>query len=130
MLQRYIARIKLIHIKGILSKGDSMTNEEKLDFKKKYENNPVQFVEDFYNVKLLPYQKILLNCMLGLDKTKQYFFSRINTKKFIGEAAIEYSKKMKMDFQVWKPNGIEVYEKGELVRTVEYKGMRNQKSMK
>jgi hypothetical protein len=107
-----------------------MTDVELLKFKDKYQNNPVQFVEDFYGVKLLPYQKILLNCMIGIDKTKDYFFSRINSKKFIGEASIEYSKNMGMDFQVWTPNEIEVYEKGKLIRTVKYKGVRSKKSSK
>jgi len=29
-----------------------MTDQEKLNFKEKYQNNPVAFVEDYYNIKL------------------------------------------------------------------------------
>ena len=45
-----------------------MTDQDKLNFKKKYENNPVVFCEDFYNVKLYPYQKLFLNAIHSKDR--------------------------------------------------------------
>lgn len=98
-----------------------MTDQELLEFKEKYQNNPVAFAEDFYGVKLYHWQKTLLNMLNGIDNCKQYICNipyRYG-KKMIGEAQIEYMKVNKKDFQVWTTNGIEVYEKGILVRTIE-----------
>lgn len=104
---------------------DKMTDQEMLDFKdktenfkEKYKNNPVAFAEDFWNVKLLPFQKTMLNIWNGLEECKQYFSPFRNGKQMIAKAQFEYMKAMEMEFHVWKPEGIDVYEKGVLVRTI------------
>ena len=99
-----------------------MTDQEKLDFKEKYKNNPIAFIEDFYSIKLLPYQKVILNAINRIGNRQEYFIqSRINQKKWLANLQLEYMKVMKMDFQIWKPDGIEVYEKGVLVKTIKHK---------
>ena len=95
-----------------------MTDQDKLDFKEKYENNPVAFAEDFYNVKLLPYQKLLLNTIHTKDKIISFINGRMNQKLLMSNAQFEYMKLMEMNFEVWSSKGIDVYEKGVLVKTI------------
>lgn len=39
------------------------------DFKEYYKRNPDKFIEDFYpDMKLYPYQKLMLKIMCGIDK--------------------------------------------------------------
>lgn len=99
-----------------------MTDKEKLNFKEKYQNNPVAFVEDFYNVKLYPYQKEILNVIHTKDRIVSYFNGRMNQKLWLSNAQLEYMKMMEMNFEVWCKDGIDVYEKGVLVRTIKHKG--------
>lgn len=104
-----------------------MTNQEMLDFKDKaenfkdkYKNNPIAFAEDFCGVKLYPWQKVLLNTWNSIDHCKEYICNipYRNGKKMVRDTQFEYMKAMEMDFKVWKPEGIDVYEKGVLVRTI------------
>lgn len=46
-----------------------MIDQDKINFKEKYQDNPVAFCEDFYNVKLHSYQKVILN---NLEKGERY----------------------------------------------------------
>lgn len=98
-----------------------MTDKEKLAFKEKYENNPVAFCEDFLKVKLLPYQKLLLEAMNQKDKFVNFINSFRHGKKILWDIHIEYMKAMGMSFEVWKPEGIDVYENGELVKILKHK---------
>jgi len=98
-----------------------MIDQEQLTFKEKYKNNPVAFCEDFLNIKLLSYQKTILNVMNGIDKCKQYFNPYRHGKQMVLDMQVEYMKAMEMDFQVWKKNGIDVYKKGVLVKTMNHK---------
>lgn len=95
-----------------------MTDQEKLEFKDKYQNNPVAFVEDFYNVKLYPWQKVVLNAIHKKDKFVSFVGGRINQKKWLDNMKLEYMKTMEMNFEVWSTNGIDVYENGILVKTI------------
>ena len=98
-----------------------MTDQDKLNFKEKYENNPVAYCEDFYNVKLLPYQKLLLNAIHTKDKIISFINGRMNQKLLMSNAQLEYMKLMEMNFEVWSLKSIDVYEKGVLVRTIKHK---------
>jgi len=50
-----------------------MTDQDKLNFKKKYENNPVAFVEDMHpDIKLHTYQKAILNAIVLKEKTVSF----------------------------------------------------------
>lgn len=96
-----------------------MTDQDRLKFKEKYQHNPVAFVEDFCpDIKLHTYQKVFLNAILLKEKTVSFFNARINQKKLLSNMQIEYMKTMEMNFEVWSPKGIDVYEKGVLVRTI------------
>jgi len=98
-----------------------MTDQDKLNFKEKYQNNPVAFCEDIYNVKLYPYQKLMLNVIRTKDKIVSFISGRMNQKLLLSEMQLEYMKIMKMNFEVWCKDGIDVYEKGVLVRTIKHK---------
>jgi len=88
-------------------------------FKDYYDNNPVALVEDFNpNIKLLPYQKIILNAMMAKDKTYSFVNARINQKLWLSNMRLEWMKVFRRNFQVWSPDGIDVYEKGVLVEEV------------
>jgi len=100
-----------------------MNDQDKLNFKEKYQNNPVAFIEDMCpNIKLHEYQKALLN-LIHSNKYKTISFSnaRMNQKKWLENMRLEYMKAMKMNFQVWSPKGIDVYEGSILVKTVKSK---------
>jgi len=100
-----------------------MTDQDKLNFKEKYENNPVAFIEDMCpNIKLHEYQKVLLNLIHSNKyKTISFFNARMNQKLWLENMRLEYMKGMKMNFQVWSPKGIDVYEDGALVKTIKHK---------
>jgi hypothetical protein len=93
---------------------------EELELIKKYKDDPSAFCEDFFNVKLKPYQKIMLNAMSGINKKKEYINSRIQSKRMMSNMHIRWMKAMGMDFYVWRPEGIKVYEKGMLVKVVKH----------
>jgi len=95
-----------------------MTDQNKLEFKNKYENNPVAFVEDFYNVKLYSWQKAYLNALCIKDKVIEYFIPYRYGKTTLLKWQLEYMKVIGMYFNVWTKEGIEVYEKGVLVKIV------------
>ena len=84
-----------------------MTDQEKLNFKEKYQNNPVAFVEDYYNIKLYSQQKT-------------YFTPYRYGKAILQKGQLEYMKAMEMDFSLWTKNGIEVYEKGEFIKNIKH----------
>jgi len=102
-----------------------MIDQDKLkliNFKEKYQNNPVVFVEDFNpDIKLHTYQKAILNAILLKDKTISFFNARMNQKRRLENMRLEYMKAMEMNFEIWSPKGIDVYEKGVLVRTIRHK---------
>jgi len=88
-------------------------------FKDYYDNNPVALVEDFNpDIKLLPYQKIILNAMMAKEKAYSFINARMNQKLWLDNMKLEWMKVFRRDFQVWSPKGIDVYEKGVLVRTI------------
>ena len=100
-----------------------MTDQDKLNFKEYYQHNPVAFIEDFYpDTKLHAYQKVLLNAILLKEKTVSFFNARMNQKRWLENMRLEIMKKLEMNFQVWSPKGIDVYEKGILVRAIKHKG--------
>ena len=99
-----------------------MNDQEKLSFKEKYKNNPVAFVEDFCpDIKLHTYQKAMLNAIVAKENFISFFDGRKNQRQWIEKMRLEYMKAMEMDFEVWSSKGIDVYEKGVLVRTIEHK---------
>jgi len=98
-----------------------MTDQDKLNFKEKYQNNPVAFVKDFYNLKLYPYQKIVLNTLHTKDKIVSFINGCMNQKLLLSNVQLEYMKAREMNFEVWCKDGIEVYKKGILVRTIKHK---------
>ena len=88
-------------------------------FKDYYDNNPVALVEDFNpDIKLLPYQKIILNAMMAKEKAYSFINAHMNQKLWLDNMKLEWMKVFRRDFQVWSPKGIDVYEKGVLVRTI------------
>lgn len=97
-----------------------MTDQEKLNFKEKYKNNPVAFVEDFCpDIKLHIYQKAMLNAIHNNNyKTFSFINPRRNQRQWFENIRLEYMKAMEMDFEVWNLKSIDVYEKGVLVRTI------------
>jgi len=99
-----------------------MIDQDKLiNFKEKYQNNPVVFIEDFYpEVKLYEYQKEMLETMFRKDITYSYINYRINQKRWLVNMKLELMKTLEMNFQVWSPKGIDVYEKGVLVKTIKH----------
>jgi len=98
-----------------------MTDQEKLNFKEKYKNNPVAFIEDFYNVKLQSWQKLYLNTIIAKDKIVSYFTPYKYNKVILSKWRLEYMKFMKMNFNIWTKDGIEIYEKGILVKIIKHK---------
>jgi len=100
-----------------------MTGQDKLNFKEKYQNNPVAFVEDFLNVKLQSWQKLYLKTIIAKDKIVSYFTPYRYGKAILYKGQLEYMKAMEMDFQIWKTDGIDVYKKGVLVKTIKHKIM-------
>lgn len=98
-----------------------MTDQDKLKLIKKYRDNPVAFVEDFYpNIKLYTYQKVFLNTILLKNKTISLINSRMNQKLWLLNMQLDYMKTMEMNFQVWNKDGIDVYENGVLVKTIKH----------
>lgn len=96
-----------------------MEDQELLDFKNKYQNNPVAFVEDFYGIKLHAYQKQIVKTMLDFNNVKGLSFGGCNNmKQWVHDMWIEYAKAMEMSFQHWTKDGIEVYKKGVLVKII------------
>ena len=90
-----------------------MTDKNKLNFKEKYQNNPVTF-------KLYEYQKEMLKTMFTKDIVYSYINYHINQKRWLENMRLEIMKKLEMNFQVWSPKGIDVYEKGVLVKTIKH----------
>lgn len=89
----------------------------------KYKSNLVAFAEDFYGIKLYPYQKILLNTLNKVNNVKDFISNSFyknysHYKNMFKTTYIEYIKEEKMDFQIWKRDCIEIYEKGKLVKVI------------
>jgi len=93
-------------------------HDKYLEMQGYYKTNLTQFLEDCSGVKLHPHQKL----MLKLLNTKDKFicFSRFNGRKFVYETSIEMAKQLEMDFTVWKPECIEKYKKGKLVKVIKH----------
>lgn len=98
-----------------------MTNKEKLNFKEKYQNNPIAFIEKFYNVKLQSWQRLYLKTIIAKDKIVSYFTPYKYNKVILSKWRLEYMKFMKMNFNIWTKDGIEIYEKGILVKIIKHK---------
>ena len=98
-----------------------MTDQEKLNFKEKYQNNPIAFIEEFYNVKLHSWQKQILKTIIAKDKIVSYFTPYRYGKTILYKGQLEYMKTMEMDFNIWTKEGIEIYEKGVFIRKIEHK---------
>jgi len=103
-----------------------MNDQDNLSFKERYakfkdyyDNNPVALVEDFNpDIKLLPYQKVILNAMMAKDRTVSFIDARIAHKIWLANFRLELMKLMGMDFTVLSPSGRDDYEKGVLVEEV------------
>ena len=106
-----------------------MNDQDNLSFKERYakfkdyyDKIPVALVEDFNpNIKLLPYQKIILNAIVAKDKTVSFFNARMNQKLWLSNMGLEWMKTFRSNFEVWSPEGIDVYENGVLVKTLKHK---------
>lgn len=75
--------------------------------------NFIKFIEEYSGVKLTTHQKLYLKALLS--KEDIVINARNHYKKLINNLMIEYRKKMKMDFDLVTPEGIEQYRNGELV---------------
>jgi hypothetical protein len=64
----------------------------------------------------------MLNAIHTKDRVVSFFNARMNQKQWLENMKLEYMKAMEMNFELWSPKGIDVYEKGELVRTIKHKG--------
>jgi len=103
-----------------------MTDQDKLNFKEKYKNlkeyyqhDSVAFIEDTCpDIKLLPYQKTLLNTMMSKQKDFYYVNPYTAHKRWLANFRLELMKLMGMDFTVLSPSGRDDYKKGVLVKTV------------
>ena len=97
---------------------DSLSFKERYaKFKDYYDNNPVALVEDFNpDIKLLPYQKIILNAMMVKDKTVSFVNDYTSHKRWLANFRLELMKVMGMDFTVLSPSGSDDYENGVLVK--------------
>lgn len=96
-----------------------MTDTDKyINFVKQVEHDPVAFVEAFYpGLKLHDWQKAILIAMNTKDKLIRHFSTPYrNGKDILMKGQIEYMKSMEMDFNLITKDGIEVYEKGVLVK--------------
>jgi len=105
---------------------NTTTHEEDLEFqakiltmRDKYENNPLAWIKDYHpEIKLFPWQEALLKLMYAKNKIITYCNSYRNGKDIVMKMQIEHWKAMGYDFNLWTKNGIEVYEKGVLVRII------------
>lgn len=104
-----------------------MTDQEKLNFKEKYKNNPVAFCEDILNVKLHSWQKQFLEESFCKDKHVTHFNPHRHMKTFTHKLWLEYTKAMEMDFIIWNKEGIDIYEKGVLVKTIKHDNLKEDK---
>jgi len=96
-----------------------MTDQDKLNLIGKYRNNPVAYIEDVYpDIKLYPYQKVILNAMVAKEKTFSFINARMNQKLWLDNMKLEWMKIFKRNFQVLSSKGVDVYENGVLVRTI------------
>ena len=101
-----------------------MTDQDKLNFKEKYKNlkeyyqhDSVAFIEDTCpDIKLLPYQKTLLNTMMSKQKDFYYVNPYTAHKRWLANFRLELMKLMGMDFTVLSPSGRDDYEKGVVVK--------------
>lgn len=73
----------------------------------------IKFIEEYNGIKLTAYQKIYLKALLS--KEDIVINARSHYKKLVNNLMVEYRKKMKMDFDLVTPRGIEQYRNGELV---------------
>ena len=98
-----------------------MVNEKILEVIDKYKNDPIAFVEYFYDVKLYPYQKEMLKLLNTKERLINLYGSYRHGRDIVRKGQVEYMKFMEMDFDLWTKEGIEVYEKGILVKTLKHK---------
>lgn len=78
----------------------------------------IKFIEDYGGIELTTHQKIYLKALAY--KEDMIINARVGYKKLINNLMIEYSKKMKMDFDLVTRGGIERYRGGELVNVEKY----------
>jgi len=79
----------------------------KSNFKEKYQNDPIVFIEDFLNVKLQSWQKLYLKTIIAKDNIVSYFTPYRYGKVILYKGQLEYMKAMKMNFQIWNRDSIE-----------------------
>ena len=99
-----------------------MIDQEKLNLIEYYKHSPSAFCEDILKIKLLPYQKEILNSLLAKDKDFYYINPYTAHKRWLANFRLELMKLMGMDFTVLSPSGRDDYEKGVLVETLKHKG--------
>lgn len=105
---------------------DAMSDQERLEFqakllsmRDKYKDNPLAWIKDFHpEIKLYPWQEAFLKAMYVKDKVITYFNPYRYGKEIIHKMQVEHWKAMGYDFNLWTKNGLEVYEKGVLVKTI------------
>ena len=84
----------------------------------RYKKDPIAYIEEVLEIKLLEYQKTLLK---GMFEGKVIINSKFNGKKFIQDLYVRYLKDMEVDFLLATSKGLEVYEKGKIKEIKEYK---------
>lgn len=82
---------------------------------KYYQKHPDEYIEEILNIKLLPYQKVLLK---SIAENKQIIMGRWNSKDYLSDLYLEYLKAMYLNFTAYTKNGIEKYENGKLIETI------------
>jgi len=94
-----------------------MIDQEKLNLIEYYKHSPSAFCEDILKIKLLPYQKEILNSLLAKDKDFYYINPYTSHKRWLANFRLELMKLMGMDFTVWSPKNVDIYKNGELTGT-------------
>lgn len=85
--------------------------------KEKYRDNPSLFAEEVLGMSLLPCQKEIIDVFIKNRRINAHYPIR-NGRQMVAEAIFEYMKAMQMDFMLARPEVIEVYEKGQFVKTI------------
>ena len=94
-----------------------------LSFREFYSHNPHLFIKTFYSdIRLNLWQKIMIKALVKKDSIVSYIQSMIAKKRYENKYRLKLMEEMKMDFEVWKSDRIEIYEKGTLAKIIKNKG--------
>lgn len=94
-----------------------------LSLKEFYSHNPYMFIKAFYpDIKLNLWQKIIIEAFIKKDNVVPYMQTMVAEKRYKNKYRLKLMEEMKMDYEVWKPDCIEIYEKGTLVKIIKNKG--------